>query len=554
MNQNQFGVFKNGRAILVYKFVIKTWFHYYLISKIQKPFLSLEKWESKKKIFFKRSGREAKLIFFQLGGIYIKIGQFISNLFHILPEEFLWELQELQDKVPPRPFSEIQKRWFQNFTTPMHEIFTDLDETSHASASTAQVHIGFYNGKKVAVKILYNGIEEEARSDLKTIKKVIWLFDHFVISISGKEVSSQLEEMISTELDLRNELRYLKRTKQVFVSEKDFVFPEPISEFCTKSILVTEFIEGKKIYELKPEDLNAKKNPYLEKMIRAYLLMIFEFRFFHADPHPGNLIFLETGQLCFIDFGAVQEISNDETRLLEKIVLGAMRKDYHLMADTLYELGAVNDNLGKEELCKILKYSLEKLNHILLTTKNFRNLSWDTLKPGEDLRFLKEIQVSLKLLFKSLKLPPNFLSLHRVLALLLGNFSYLDPNRSLFEYAEKPFSQIVLKGSAIRKRWKDEGEEILASTLSLPKEVYDFFYKLNRGEFVFQWSQEKKSDSKQILLREQFTYGILGSIFFYFGIYYAEKSWKEPSLLFYILAGLSFWSLSKAAWFYQNKK
>jgi ubiquinone biosynthesis protein len=543
-----------GRSILVYSYVLKTWLSYYILSKFKRPFLSAAKWEMRKKVFFKRKGREAKFIFFRLGGVYIKIGQFVSNLFHVLPEEFLWELQELQDKVPARPFSEIERRWSQNFSAPMHSIFTNLEETAHASASTAQVHIGFYNDKKVAIKILYNGIEDEATSDLKTIKKVIWLFDHFILSISGKEVSSQLEEMIASELDLRNELRHLKRTKQVFALEKDFVFPEPISEFCTKSILVTEFIEGKKIYDFSPEDWSGRKNPYLDKMIRAYLLMIFEFRFFHADPHPGNLIFLDSGQLCFIDFGAVQEISSDETRLLERLLLGAMRKDYHLMADTLYELGAVTDHLGKEELCKILKYSMEKLNHILLTTKNFRNLSWDTLKPGDDLRFLKEIQVSLKLLFKSLKLPPNFLSLHRVLALLLGNFSYLDPNRSLFEYAEKPFSQIVLKGSSFRKRWREEGEEILASSLSLPKELYEFLYKLNHGEFVFQWSEEKAVGSKQILLREQFTYGVLGSVFFYFGIYYAEKSWKEPSLLFYILAGISFWSLARAAWLYQNKK
>ncbi|TGL57480.1 AarF/ABC1/UbiB kinase family protein [Leptospira ognonensis] len=553
MNQ-EFVQIKNGRSLLVYSFVIKTWFGYYLLSKLNRRFLSEANWEIRKKIFFKKKGREAKHIFFQLGGVYIKIGQFVSNLFHILPEEFLWELQELQDKVPPRPFPEIEGRWSQNFSVPLHEIFTNLNEVAHASASTAQVHIGFYKEKKVAIKILYNGIEEQAKSDLKTIKRVLWFFDHFILSISGKEVSSQLEEMISTELDLRNELRYLKRTKQAFIAEKDFVFPEPVSEFCTKSILVTEFIEGKKIYDFKPEELIAKKNPYLEKMIRAYLLMIFEFRFFHADPHPGNLIFLESGQLCFIDFGAVQEISGDETRLLEKLLLGAMRKDYHLMADTLYELGAVNDHLGKEELCKILKYSMDKLNHILLTTKNFRNLGWDTLKPGDDLRFLKEIQVSLKFLFKSLKLPPNFLSLHRVLALLLGNFSYLDPNRSLFEYAEKPFSQIVLKGSSLRKRWRDEGEEILASSLSLPKELYEFLYQLNRGEFVFQWTEDKKVGNKQLLLREQFTYGVLGSIFFYFGIYYAEKSWKEPSLLFYILAGIAFWSFARAAWSYQNKK
>ncbi|MCZ8156137.1 MAG: AarF/UbiB family protein [Leptospira sp.] len=543
-----------GRSYLVYTFVLRTWLSYYLQSKCLKPLMSEQRWEERKKKFFKSKGQEAKNIFFLLGGIYIKIGQFISNLFHILPEEFLWELQDLQDKVPPRSFEEIGKRWSQNFSTPMESIFTNLSRSAHASASTAQVHIGYYKDKKVAIKLLYNGIEEEATSDLITIRRIIWLFDQLVISISGKEVSSQLQSMIENEMDLRNELKFLKKTKQAFTNEKDFVFPEPIEEFCTRSILVTEFIEGKKIYDFQPEEWHGKKNPYLEKLMRAYILMIFDFRFFHADPHPGNLILMDTGQLCFIDFGAVQEISNDETRLLEKVFISAMRKDYHLMADTLYQLGAVKESLGKEELCKILKYSMEKLNQILLTTKNFRNIGWDTLKPGEDLRFLKEIQVSLKTLFRSLKLPPNFLSLHRVLALLLGNFSYLDPNRSLFEYSEKPFSQIVMKGSSFRKRWREEGEEILASSLSLPSELYDFLYKLNRGEFVFHWSEDKQSNRKSLVLRELFTFGILGSVFFYFGIYYAEKSWKEPSLMFYILAGISFWSLARSALQYQNKK
>ncbi|TGN18605.1 ABC1 kinase family protein [Leptospira idonii] len=543
-----------ARSRTIYSFVIKTWLHYYLKSKLQKPFLSSEKWEANKKSFLQNRGNKAKEIFFSLGGVYIKIGQFVSNLFHILPEEFLWELQDLQDKVPPRDFSEIEARWAANFSTPMSALFTDLNSNAHASASTAQVHTGYYNGRKVAIKVLYYGIEEEARGDLKTIKRILWIVDRFFIKISGKEVASQLEEMIRKELDLRNELHYLKKTRQSFQNEKDFYFPEPIVEFCTKSILVTEFVEGKKIYDFQPEELAGRKNPYLEKLIRAYMLMIFEFRFFHADPHPGNLIFMETGQLCFIDFGAVQEIGEEESRLLEKLLIAAMRKDYHAMAESLMELGAVGENLKKDELCQILKYSLSKLNRILSSTKNFRNLGFDTLKPGEDLKFLKEIQVSLKRLFSSLKLPPNFLSLHRVLALLLGNFSYLDPARSLFEYAEKPFSMVVLKGGSLRKRWREEGEEIIASTLALPRELNDFLYKLNRGEFKFEWKEEESLSVRRFLLKEQLTFGTLGSLFFYFGIYYAEKSWKEPSLLFYILAGLSFWALARSAWSYQNRK
>lgn len=541
---------KQNRSVSIYFFVIYTWFEYLILTKIKRKFKSQSNYESARIHFLKRKGRETKNLFFQLGGVYIKIGQFLSNLFHVLPEEFLWELQDLQDKIPPREFEEINKRWINDYGKPMVEIFSNLDTAAYASASTAQVHIGYYQDKKVAIKTLYPGIEEDAIRDLKTISRVIWIIDRFVFKISAKEVNEQLHSMIRAELDLRSELKNLKYTKQLFALEKDFYFPNPIDELCNKHTLVTEFVEGKKIYELIALEPHTKKNPHLEKLVRAYILMIFEYRFFHADPHPGNLIFMETGELCFIDFGAVQSISEEETRILERILIGAMRKDYHLITESLFELGAVTETLSKEELIQIVKYSLEKLNRILESTDHFRNIGLDTLRPKEDLRFLKEIQVSLKRLLSSLKLPPNFLSLHRVLALLLGNSSYLDPTRSMIDYAEKPFSQIVLKGSSLKKLWKDEGEEFITSLFSLPKELNEFLYKWNRGEF----QTPDSSRMEELRLKEIFTFGALGSIFFFFGMYYSEKFWKEPSILFYILSGLSFWSLAKSSLSYWKQK
>ncbi|EKJ85567.1 ubiquinone biosynthesis protein [Leptospira meyeri] len=541
---------KKKRSASIYIYVIKTWIEYLILTKFKKKFNSEPKYETLRIQFLKQKGKETKNLFFVMGGVYIKIGQFISNLFHILPEEFLWELQDLQDKIPPREFKEIDERWLHDYGKSMEIIFTNLDKSSYASASTAQVHIGYYNGKKVAIKTLYPKIEEDAVRDLKTISRVIWLIDRFVFKVSAKEVNEQLNKMIRSELDLRGELKNLKYTKQLFALEKDFYFPNPIDELCNKHTLVTEFVEGKKIYDIDPFESHTKKNPNLEKLIRAYILMIFEYRFFHADPHPGNLIFMDTGELCFIDFGAVQSISEEETRILERILIGAMRKDYHLITESLFELGAVTESLSKEELIQIVKYSLEKLNRILESTDHFRNISFETLKPAEDLRFLKEIQVSLKRLLSSLKLPPNFLSLHRVLALLLGNSSYLDPTRSMIDYAEKPFSQIVLKGSSLKKLWKDEGEEFITSLFSLPKELNEFLYKWNRGEFQTPDSSRKE----ELRLKEIFTFGALGSIFFFFGMYYSEKFWKEPSILFYILSGLSFWSLAKASLSYWKQK
>lgn len=198
---------KQNRSASIYIFVIKTWVEYLVLTKIRRKLRSKSKYESLRIRFLKRKGKETKILFFQLGGVYIKIGQFVSNLFHVLPEEFLWELQDLQDKIPPRKFEDIDKRWISDYGKSMNEIFTDLDKTSYASASTAQVHIGYYNDKKVAIKTLYPGIEEDAIRDLKTIARVLWIIDRFVFKISAKEVTEQLQSMIRAELDLRSELK-----------------------------------------------------------------------------------------------------------------------------------------------------------------------------------------------------------------------------------------------------------------------------------------------------------------------------------------------------------
>lgn len=213
---------KKHRSASIYLFVIETWIEYLFLTKFKKKFYSEPKYDSIRIHFLKRKGKETKHLFFAMGGVYIKIGQFVSNLFHILPEEFLWELQDLQDKIPPREFEEINERWLYDYKKSMDTIFTDLDKTSYASASTAQVHIGYYNGKKVAIKTLYPKIEEDAIRDLKTISRVIWLIDRFVFKVSAKEVNEQLNTMIRSELDLRSELKNLKYTKQLFALEKDF--------------------------------------------------------------------------------------------------------------------------------------------------------------------------------------------------------------------------------------------------------------------------------------------------------------------------------------------
>ncbi len=531
-----------ARALAIYLYCVAVYIRYKWLS-FSSYFFPKKDWERKRSHFFQREGKRAKILFFRLGGIYIKLGQFLSNLFHILPEEFLWELQELQDKVPAHPFPEVEKRWNLHFSKKIHEVFDSFEPEAIASASIGQVHVGFFQGKKVAIKILYPGIEAEADQDLRTVKRVLYFFELLIFHISQKEVAEQLETMIREELNLKLEYSNLKKAKTFFQRELDFFIPEPISEFCTSTILVTEFVEGKRFKDLTIDQFKGKKNPYVDKLIKAYILMVFDYRFYHADPHPGNLILMDDGRLSFIDFGAVQEVTRTEAMLIERIVFNYMQRDYYDMAEAFYELGAVKDTMAKKDLVKILEHSMEKLRRLLFSVDNFRNISWEVLKPEEDLLFLKEIQFSIRDLMGFLRLPPRFLTLHRVLALLLGIVSQADPRRSLVDYAEKPFYSIVWKGtSRWRKKWQEEGEEILSRFLSFPKEAHEYFFRKNREDEP----DISPFTHRGIILQEQLTYGVLGSLFFYFGNYYSEKPWKEVAILFFCVSGLSFFAFAKA--------
>jgi len=528
------------RSLRAYFFGLWMLLQYYFLSQVLVRF-SFGSWEVKRSAFFRKKGQQTRDLFLELGGVYIKLGQFLSNLFHVFPEEFLKELEILQDKVPPHPFSEMEKRWGATHSQSLRETFPDIETIPIASASIGQVHRASWNGRAIAIKILYPGIEAQTEKDLKTIHRLLYLFETFVFAISYNEVSSQLQEMIRGEVNFKHELQNLNKMRKLFAKDPEILIPEPILEFCTSSVLVTEFVFGFRFRDLLPEKPGSRKNPYFEKLIKAYMAMFFEFRFFHADPHPGNLILLEDGRLCFIDFGAVQEISLLESELIEKILLSGARQDYITMAEGLYELKAVKPNLSKEKLIPILQFSMERLRSLMEQTDSFRNLDWEVLNPQEGLVFLQEIQVGFRELMRSLALPPKFLTIHRVLALLLGISSYVDPYKSFLVYAEKPFYQTLAKTGRNRgQRWKEQGEGLLSQLLALPKEALLFFSMQNSQRLP-------EKETKQTSLVEQFVYGILGSVFFFFGSFYTEKSWKETGILFFCMAGLAFWSFAKVS-------
>ncbi len=280
------------------------------------------------------------------GGL-IKLGQVASLRLEILPEAITRELTHLQDRVAPHPFEEIAARVEHEYGVPWSERLADLARIPIAAASLGQVHEArAYDGRRIALKVLYPGIERSVAVDLAMARLALWLFD-FVVLPDLREVYRQLRASLRGEMDYLREGRAAEEVARNLSRDaalwSHLRIPQIHWDLTTSRVLAMEFIEGVKINDekgvarrgIKREDLVAWAG-------RAFLHMMFRDGFFHCDPHPGNLIVDGEGRIAIIDFGMNER--------LEPFVLAAVRdhlrasvlRDRDLFASSLVAVGAID--------------------------------------------------------------------------------------------------------------------------------------------------------------------------------------------------------------------
>jgi len=508
------------RFYTVYFFVLRWTFRFMWLYKVRSLWLELHKKNEIEEALFLKLSLECRTLFLRLGGVYIKVGQFISNLAHILPTSFLENLKDLQDRVPPHTFSEIKQRFFNEFNKNIEEVFPDLDRVPLASASTAQVHRATFQGKKIVIKILYPNIETLVEKDLRTVLFVMKWINSYLYKFEYNKIHSEISYIVRREMNLKEEALSLQKMTELFKNEKDYVFPYVYEDFTRQGILVTKFIEGVKITETRINNKkNGKPSRPLLLLVRAYILMIFQFKFFHADPHPGNLIYTPQGKLCFIDFGAVSELPTNIAQSLKRIVQSAISNDYYGVVEGLDSMGLLDKSVNKEKLEQISQFAIEKLKSFITNTDYFRNISIEQLEPEEVFIFLEGINTSLQELMQVTQLPTNYIMLQRVLGLLIGTTAVLDPYRTIFEYAEEPFYEIVESNKKeVIQMIKDDGHEIAIASLQLPLELQKALIALNRGRIRFINRDIEKHTEKM------YTLGInaIQSIFVISGVHFGN--------------------------------
>ncbi|NWJ47139.1 MAG: AarF/ABC1/UbiB kinase family protein [Chloroflexi bacterium] len=380
----------------------------------------------------------------ELGGVLIKLGQYLSARFDLLPDEWIEELSKLQDAVPSVDFGELQPIIEKDFDAPLSELFQKIDSKPLASASLGQVHEAWLpDGRHVAVKVRRPRIEIIIEADLEALNRVIDFLSRRtdlgkLADLRG--IAREFNVTLRRELDYVEEANNAEAIKQNLKDLKRVYVPEVIRERSSKRVLTTEFIDGIKVTNFAALEA-AGIDRYLTARVlaNAYLNQILIDGHFHADPHPGNLLVRNNGsgvELVFLDFGMVGVIEPKMKAGLRKLVFAAVNRNVDGIVNALNDLGFIKKPEDEDKVRVAVSFVVDKfigINLGQLKEMNFR-------KAFEEVNYIVYSQ--------PIYLPADFSFLSRALETLIGLCTNLSPQLDFIEEAKPFLKRAVLDDSS----------------------------------------------------------------------------------------------------------
>jgi len=299
-----------------------------------------------------------------LGPTFIKLTQILSSRADLLPKVYLEQLSTLQDHVPPVKTKEIVGIIEKEFNQPVGEVFERFSEQSIAAASLGQVHRAVFKGEDVVIKVLRPGIERLIYMDLRVLKIIVdflfWVFPVHEVKIF-EIIIQEFSKIIKEEMDFLKESENAIRFRENFKENQNVIIPEVYPELTTRRVLVLKYYKGVKIDqidELKKLNLDMKR--ILETLILIYSHQVLIDGFFHADPHPGNILVNQEGKIILLDFGMVITIDEGTRRELAKAAIAGANRKYDELIESLSRLGVIDPDMN----LSVLKDATEMMMNI----------------------------------------------------------------------------------------------------------------------------------------------------------------------------------------------
>jgi predicted unusual protein kinase regulating ubiquinone biosynthesis (AarF/ABC1/UbiB family) len=376
----------------------------------------------------------------QLGPTFIKIGQSMGTRADLLPLPFVVELGKLVDQVPPFPNDVAFTIIEHELGKKINEVYSEFELEPVAAASLGQVYRAkLHTGEEVAVKVQRPNLEATIKGDLVILKKVAKFAERFPQLNENADWPGMLREFdvtIHEEMDYRAEALNAERFRGNFKNWTNVHVPTIYWSATTTKVLTMDFIHGTKVIDLEEQHRHnispAKVNRLL---IKTYLKQLLEDGFFHADPHPGNLLVMDDGRLAFFDFGMVGRITPELQAKMIDAFFHVVGKDPAGIAQDLIDLDFLKPGTNPSVVKPVVEKMFEFHLNLKLKDVNFKELTYDLADVMYDYPF---------------RLPSNFTYIMRALMTLEGIGIITDPEFNFFETA-KPYAKEFM----LRREGKD---------------------------------------------------------------------------------------------------
>lgn len=446
----------------------------------------------------KRVLREFRKTAVEMGGLLIKLGQFLGARADLLPPEALAELAALQDEVEPEPFTAIIDVIEREYHAPLHEVFVRVEEAPTGSASLGQVHRAIlHDGRVVALKIQRPDIERIVHVDLQALRLTLTVVRLLVPAadriVDLRALYREFSRTIFEELDYQREGRNAEQFARIFADDPCIIVPQIYWSYSTRRALALEWIDAIKITDFAALDAAGLDRAELaRKLADSYFKQTLDAGFFHADPHPGNIFALPTldqpgrAKLVFLDFGMMGVITPRARRGLRACFSGAVQGDAATFLDGLDQLGFIGEDADRDALEQAIGALLARFTGVPMAQLG-------RMAPDQALE-----DVGSALYDQPFRLPAEFAFFGRAVGMLAGLTASLTPDFNFLEVAAPHAKKLIgeLTGGSdgllglfgatslenLAQTSLREGLTLARSLTRLPRQLDRVLTKIDRGE------------------------------------------------------------------------
>jgi len=424
-----------------------------------------------------------RMVMEELGPTFIKLGQILSTRPDLIPVEFIQELSKLQDNVPSFPYPEARQIIESEIGRPLEDIFQHFENTPLAAASIGQVHRAqLKDGEEAVVKVQRPGIRKIIEVDLEIMLHLASLMERHLEELQVHRPVRIVQEFARTlekEIDYTIETSHIERFARQSMDDPTVYVPKVFRDTTTERILTMEYIDGIKASEID----RIEREGLDRKIITArgadlILRQIFDYGFFHADPHPGNIFVLPDNVICYIDFGMMGSID---------------RQTRESFADLIYTVIHHDESRATQILLKLTEYD-EKPDVRVLERDLTEFIGQHLYVPLKDLQMEKLLQQILKMISRHrLQIPQNLFLMMKALATVEGIGLLLDPDFEMIKQTI-PFIQRVKMARYHPKRMANDiirsGVEFVQLMQEIPGETREILEQMKQGKIKMEFEHK----------------------------------------------------------------